>query len=142
MATFSTYASGEAVLAKSGSNAAGAPAYTVFVGEFDASKRNLAAADVMQVVDIPAGTVVMNVAVEIQTVDATQTVNVGDGGDVDGWVAAASVATAGYANGGGAYVAAGGKLYATADTIDIEVPATKALDTFKGRILVYGILLG
>jgi hypothetical protein len=60
---------------------------------------------------------------------------VGDGGDPDGFVAAADVGTAGnMANGGGAYIVAAGKFYSSADTLDIEVPATKAFDTLKVRI--------
>lgn len=141
MATFTTYANGKNIAASSGSNAAGTPANTVIVGEFDASLRNLAAADVATVLNIPANTFVHKVFYEVVSADATQTMNIGDGADVDGYVAAADVATVGNANvGAGAF--ATGKFYASADTIDIEVPATKALDTLKVKVMAVVTMFG
>ena len=131
MATYTTYSvGGETIAAVSGSNYAGSPVVTVLTGVFDASKRALAAADIAEVVVIPAGTYVMKVFYRVLTADATQTLNVGDGADPDGYVAAADVGTANN-SGVGAGALATGKYYASADTIDIEVPATKALDTLK-----------
>jgi hypothetical protein len=131
MATFTTYSTdGKTIAATSGGNYAGSPIVTMLTNVFDASKRNLAAADVAEVLNIPAGTYVMKVFYRVLTADATQTLNVGDGADPDGYVAAADVATAGN-NGVGGGALATGKYYATADTIDIEVPATKAFDTLK-----------
>jgi len=70
---------------------------------------------------------------QVLTADATQTLNIGDGSDVDGFVAAADVATVGNTGmGAGAYSA--GKFYTAADTIDLEVPTSKALDTLKIRV--------
>lgn len=140
MATYTTYVGGEVVANGSGGNAAGFPMRTVLTGVFDTSLRNLAAADVLEVVKIPAGTLVESVLLEVLTVDATQTVNVGDGADPDGYVAAADAAVLGTVLGAGAL--AGGKFYAAADTIDVEVPATKALDTLKGRIIVACTIVG
>lgn len=130
MATYTTYNDGKTIAASSGGNYAGSPVVTVLTGVYDASKRALAAADVAEVINVPAGTYVMKVFYRVVTGDATQTLNVGDGADPDGYVAAADVATAGN-SGVGAGALATGKYYATADTIDIEVPATKALDTLK-----------
>lgn len=141
MATFSTYANGKSTIV-GGSNAAGYPANTVLVGEYDASKRApLAAADVVQLIDIPAGTLVHAVVYEVVTADATQTFNIGDGTDVDGYVAAASAAL-GSGKGAGALIVAGGTYYAAADTIDLEVPATKALDTLKVKVSVIATIVG
>ena len=141
MTAYTTYDNGASTTAGSGSNAAGAPKQTMLVGVFDASKRNLAAADTVAIIDVPAGTYVRDVFYEVLTADATQTVNVGDGADPDGYVAAADVATAGN-NGIGAGALAGGKYYGTADTIDLEVPATKALDTLKIRVVAEVVMLG
>ena len=134
MATFTTYRDGRVITASSGSNAAGAPSVDVLVGEFDATQRPLAAADVATVINIPAGTWVQKVFVIALTGEAAQTINVGDGADPDGYVAAADVGTTGNrAMGAGALAA--GKYYTAADTIDIEVPATKAFATLKVRVV-------
>lgn len=146
MATYTTYdnASGGAVIAaSSGGNYAGSPVQTVLTNIFDASKRNLAAADVAEVVDIPAGTHVQQVLIEVLTVDnAGHKVLVGDGADPNGYVTATEGAIDALATlrGNGAYVdatAAGvGKFYAAADTIDITANTGDALDTLKLRIIV------
>lgn len=141
MATYTTYKDGKNIAAASGSNAAGTPATTVIVGDFDAALRNLAAADVAEVLNIPANTFVHKVFYDVVTGDATQTLNVGDGADPDGYVAAADVATAGN-SGVGAGALASGKFYAAADTIDIEVPATKAFDTLKVKIMAVVTMFG
>lgn len=141
MATFTTYTDGSNIAASSGSNAAGYPAVSVITGVFDAAKRALAAADVAEVLNIPANTFVHKVFYEVLTGDATQTLNVGDGVDPDGYVAAADVATAGNSGVGGGALA-GGKFYAAADTIDVEVPATKAFDTLKVRLVATVTFVG
>jgi hypothetical protein len=140
MATYTTYLDGKDVAGASGGNYAGSPGPTVLVGIYDASRRPLAAADVATVVNIPANTYVTKVFYRVLTGDATQTLNIGDGADPDGYVAAADVATAGNV-GVGAGALASGKLYTAADTIDIEVPATKALDTLKVEVIVSCVLL-
>lgn len=141
MATFTTYKDGSGIAASSGSNAAGYPATNVLVGFYDASKRSLAAADVAQVIDIPANTYVHKVFYKVMAADATQTLNVGDGVDPDGYVAAADVGTLGN-SGVGAGALAAGKFYAAADTIDIEVPATKAFDTLKVKVVATVTFVG
>lgn len=142
MAHFTTYSDGTPITRSSGGNAAGAPMPTVLVGEYDASKRALAAADTADVITIPAGTFVNKVFYEVLTGDATQTLNVGDGADADGFVAAADVATAGN-NGMGAGALATGKYYgASGGKILIEVPATKALDTLRVRVVAHVVLTG
>jgi hypothetical protein len=133
MATYTTYTDGATVTASGGSNAAGFPDVTVITNVFDAGRRNLAAADVVQLISIPAKTYVLKVMYEVLTEDATQTLNIGDGTDPDGYTVAGDVGTAGNtAVGAGAF--ATGKYYSTADTIDLEVPVGKALDTLKVRV--------
>lgn len=139
MATFTTYLDGTGFGA--GSNAASFPAATVFEAVYDSSRRALAAADVVELIKIPARSYVAKVFYHVITGDASQTLNVGDGTDPDGYVAAADVATAGNAGvGAGAY--ASGKFYSAADTIDLEVPATKAFDTLKVRVVAHVVALG
>lgn len=144
MATYTTYDSGKAIIA-GGLEGASAPIRGVLTGVFDASLRNLAAADVVTIIDIPAGTVVEGVCYEVVNADATQTMDIGDGVDPNGWVAVADVGTAGNSGiGAGALaVAVGlGKYYAAADTIDIAVPATKAYDTLKVKVTALCSVIG
>lgn len=141
MATYTTYTDGSPTAAPDPGSARSFPGHDVLVGTFNAANRNLAAADVVELINIPAMTLVTNVAYETVTGDATQTLNVGDGADPDGYVAAADVGTTGN-SGLGAGALAGGKLYTAADTIDIEVPATKAFDTLVVKVTVSVVYLG
>lgn len=134
MANFTTYANGDVIARGSGSNAAGYPAVTMFEGVYDASRRNLAAGDTVELINLPARSFVHKVFYQVLTGDATQTLNVGDATDPDGYVAAADVATAGN-TGVGAGTYASGKYYTAAAPITLEVPATKALDTLKVRVV-------
>lgn len=138
MATFNTYANGTSTV-NSAVAAASFPAVTTLEQTFDATKRSLAAADVVEMISVPAGTHVHAVYWEVLSVDAAQTFDVGDGTDVDGFVAAASAATATKGLGAGIAV---GKFYAAADTIDLHVPATMALDTLKVRVVAMVTLMG
>lgn len=140
MATFTTYTDGSNI-ASSATAAASFPMQTTIEGTFDASRRNLAAEDVATLIDIPAGTFVHKVFIHVITADASQTLNVGDGADPDGYVAAADVGTADTrAMGAGAFAA--GKFYTAADTIDLEVPATMAFDTLKVRVVASVTVMG
>jgi hypothetical protein len=141
MATYTTYTDSTPVVRSGGSNAAGFPAVTVFENTFDATRRNLAAADVVELINIPAGTLVQKVFVQVVSGEAAQTLNVGDGADPDGYVAAADVSTSGTRVMGAGALAAG-KFYAAADTIDIEVPATKAYATLRVRVVAVCVCMG
>lgn len=143
MTAFTTYADGATASASAGNNAAGAPMRTVIVGYLDAARRNLAAADSMVVIDIPANTFVEQVFIDVETVDASQTVSIGDADAADGWLVGASVATAGVVEDSDSVNnAADGKLYKSGGTIIATVPATKALDTAKFRVICLATLLG
>jgi len=142
MTHFTTYTDGTPITRSSGSNAAGSPMPTMLVGTFDASKRPLAAADTADVIDIPAGTFVHKVFYEVVLGDATETLNIGDGDDPNGYVEAAAVGTTG-ANGMGAGALATGKYYgASGGKILIEVPALDALDVLQIRIVAFVALIG
>lgn len=135
MATYSTYANGETIASTGGAYTA-APMEGVLRGVYDATKRNGAAADIFQVINVPAGTFVARVFTKILTGQSAQTISVGDGDDADGWDATASAATSGtIILGDGALNA--GKLYSTADTIDITVPSTMAYTTLKVEIIAF-----
>lgn len=144
MSTYTTYSDGTTITASGGSNAASFPAVTVIENIFDAGRRNVTAADVVEVLSIPAKTRVLNVFYEVLTADSGQTMTIGDGDDTDGYISAANVATQG--NAGCSTLAlteatpntvtgySGGKFYSAADTIDILVPSGKAYDTLKVRV--------
>lgn len=139
MATFNTYANGTSTV-NSAVAAASFPVVTTVEQTFDATKRTLAAADVVEMISIPAGTQVHNVYVEVLNGEAGQTLNVGDGDDPDGFVAVADVSTTGTrALGAGATV---GKFYTAADTIDLEVPATMAYTTLRVRVVAMVTMMG
>lgn len=85
--------------------------------------------DVLEVIPIPAGTVVSNVGMEVTTVaGVASTLSIGDGSAAAGFLAATSV-NALVMSGGVPVLAAGafaptlsgGKLYAAADTIDVTI---------------------
>ena len=102
----------------------------------------LAAADILEVLPIPAGSIVSNVGMVVTTAaGVTSTLSIGDGGSQVGYLAATSVNAAGTSGGvpvlvTGAFAPAfsGGKVYATADTIDVTlgtaVPAAAVVRVF------------
>ena len=141
MTDYTTYSDGSPVVRSGGSNAAGFPKVTIFENTFDATRRNLDADDTVEVLDIPAGTLVTDVFVQVLNGEASQTLNVGDSDDPDGWVAAADVATTGTRVRGGGALAAG-KFYATGDTFIIECPTTKAYTTLRVRVVVSCVCMG
>jgi len=100
--------------------------------QIDFSDTNADASTVVQALDIPAGTQVFNVWLEIVTAEGgTLTCTVGDGDGADSFEGEADLnATAGtvtYGAGGtDAYVTAGGKFYSSADTIDLTLSANAA----------------
>jgi hypothetical protein len=95
----------------------------------------LTAAAVLQVLSVPANTLVLQVAVEVATaaVGTTLTANVGDGSGADSWNAAIDIKTAGTyifsTVGTDAYASASnmGKFYSTADTIDLTIGTSTAI---------------
>jgi len=89
----------------------------------------LAASDVMEIIPIPAGTIVSNVGMVVTTAaGVTSTLSIGDGSAAAGYLAATSVNATGTSGGvpvlsSGAFAPtlSGGKLYSAADTIDITI---------------------
>lgn len=102
----------------------------------------LAASDVLEVLPIPAGTIVSNVGMQVTTAaGVTSTLSIGDGSAAAGYLAATSVNATGFSGGvpvlsSGAFAPtlSGGKLYSAADTIDVTigtaVPAAAVVRVF------------
>jgi len=102
----------------------------------------LAASDVMEIIPIPAGTLVSNVGMVVTTAaGVTSTISIGDGSAAAGYLAATSANSAATSGGvpvlsSGAFAPtlSGGKVYAAADTIDITlgtaVPAAAVVRIF------------
>ena len=102
----------------------------------------LAASDVMEIIPIPAGTIVSNVGMVVTTAaGVTSTISIGDGSAAAGYLAATSANATGTSGGvpvlsSGAFAPtlSGGKAYAAADTIDITlgtaVPAAAVVRVF------------
>lgn len=102
----------------------------------------LAASDVLEVIPIPAGTIVSNVGMEVTTAaGVTSTLSIGDGASAVGYLAATSVNSVAWSGGvpvlsAGAFAPtlSGGKLYSAADTIDVTigtaVPAAAVVRVF------------
>ncbi len=102
----------------------------------------LAASDVLEILPIPAGTIVSNVGMVVTTAaGVTSTLSIGDGSAAAGYLAATSVNATGTSGGvpvlsSGAFAPtlSGGKAYAAADTIDVTigtaVPAAAVVRVF------------
>ena len=146
MATFTTYSDGTPVVRSGGSNAAGFPAVTVFENTFDATRRPLDAADVVEVLSIPANTFVLAVFLDCITADGDNLVHIGDGDDVDGWVASGPLTDGTVTQGAGAYAVATtslvGKFYSAADTIDAEVVSGDTVTVGKFRVVAVCVCMG
>jgi len=94
--------------------------------------------DVVQALDIPAGAFVTAVVTNVITADAN-TVDVGDATDPNGWDASIDTSSTGVILGNGAYASAGGKYYASADTIDLTI--TNNMDTGKISVVASYFML-
>ncbi len=114
--------------------------------DFSVAANTVTAADVLQMVNVPAGFLALGVLVETQTVEwSTSTpCQVGDGATTDGWLTTvqcnlnststdiSSSAVYGALNGGR------GKFYPVADTIDV-IP-NNDLDAAKIRVGIWGFM--
>lgn len=125
---------------------AGARSEFMITNTIDCALFNQAQNDVSQMLSIAAGWLVRNVCIKVVTAEgATLTMNVGDGADVDGFLAgtngnatgmslSALALTEGTPNTITGYM--GGKFYSAADTIDIVWlnAATKAKVTITALV--------
>lgn len=92
----------------------------------DFSTTNLAAADVVNVFEIPANTMVLNAGIQVLTAASTgsPTIDMGDGAAADTWVTDVDGSTTAQE------IGATPKIYTAADNIDIVGVAA----TFDGKI--------
>jgi hypothetical protein len=139
MTTYATYTNGGSIPDRGGSNAAGVPAVTVITNVFDAAERNVTAADVVQLLSIPARTMVHGVQYQVLTGQASQTMSLGHAGAATQYASAVDVATTGNT---GCSAGTTEIYYSTADTIDITVPSTKAYTTLKVRVSAICTMFG
>ena len=89
----------------------------------------LTSADILEVIKVPAQTLVTHVALEVTTAEGgTLTVDVGDGDNPDGYLDGVNAnATAAYLTVAGTDAFEAGKYYTAADTIDVTT--VNAADT-------------
>lgn len=115
--------------------------------DFSVAANTVTAADVLQMINVPAGFLALGVLVETQTVEwSTSTpCQVGDGADTDGWLTTTQCdlnsTSTDICNTTSAYgIALGGrgKFYPVADTIDV-IP-NNDLDAAKIRVGVWGFM--
>ena len=87
----------------------------------DYSTFDPAANDIVQMLDIPAETLVINAGIEVLTASASGvTLDVGDGGDVDSYVDGYDSTSTGFAS-LVENVSNSGTVYGSADTLDVKV---------------------
>lgn len=128
MAVQASYTNGASIAAASGGNHAGSPAHTILTGIYDSTRLNVVSGDVIPVVNIPAGTLIKNVILEVITGQATVTLGLGKTGTTAGYLAATAVTTAGTKTAGtaGSLIVASGDFIATAGTVDLLVGGATA----------------
>ena len=122
-----------------------APTVKVYSEIVDFSEFTTAGTDVIQVIELPANSLVLYAGMDVLTADGSGNSNalsLGDGADVDRWISA-STPTAGIettrAQAGDSSLGTtsiGYRYYAAADTIDLVI-ATGAIDA---RVRVFAIL--
>lgn len=99
----------------------------------------------IELFQIPQGALVLGVSIYIATVeDSAATLTIGDGADADGYLAGIDATAAGMTKSDkpintAVYAAAGGKVYTSADTIDLVTTAD--LDTLIAHCEVRYIIL-
>jgi len=88
-----------------------------------ASLTALAGGDILEVIRVPANTLVTNVALNVTTAEGgTLTIDVGDGDNPDGYLDGVNGnATAAYLTVAGTDAFEAGKFYTAADTIDVKI---------------------
>lgn len=102
---------------------------------------NSISGELSEVLKIPAGAIVYNVATQVVTAEgATATAEVGDSTDEDGWIDSidlnATAGTVALSPVSAPYPALGGKYYETADKITLKI-GNMNLDTAKVRVIAH-----
>jgi len=144
MATVTTLAGGAGAYSTAGRSVQVADVMIDFAAAATAKGSALAAADIIEAVNIPAGSVVLTAGMEVitalggESVDTRLLLGV-TGGDVDAFVASwdATAATAGTYAPAAATVPV---VFGSADTIDIEIDAATTAPT-SGKVRVYAVFV-
>lgn len=136
MANITTYNGGMVIAAGNGMNNAGFPSTGVLVAEYDAAMGGAAIADTVDIANIPAGTIINSVVLEVLTTDGA-TVAVGTGGGA-ALVAATATGSAGMTLGAGLGI---GTLISAATTLRLTVSVAEA-DTLKCKVYVDMTVVG
>ncbi len=134
-ATIDDFVTGNAVYAPDSDNAVFVIANKLDFGDIDDyTNGGVTSADVVQMLDIPAGMIVNAMGLRVNTAAGSGvtgvSVNIGDGSDTNGWItawdlgASASGVSSTYEEGvaGEYHTLYGGNYYSSADTIDLVVP--------------------
>ena len=117
-----------------GANGPNVKVASVVIDLTDSDFSALAATDVIEAIEVPAGTIVLSAGYEILTVGTgSGTLSLGDGGDVDRYVAAVAQTAAGQKTALATNVP---HLYTAADTIDL----TSATAVCNSKVLVWAIM--
>jgi hypothetical protein len=140
MAHFETYKDHTPITRSGGSNAAGFPAVTTFENTFDASLRNMSAGDTADVLNIPAGSLVQNIFVQVVNGETGQTLTVQDSESTpNAYATGVDVSTTGTRLMG---ADTSNEFYAEGTTLRILVPSTKAYTTLKVRVIASVVCIG
>jgi len=144
MATVTTLAGGAGAYSTAGRTPMVADVIIDFAAAATAKGSALAAADIIEAVNIPAGSVVLTAGMEVITALAGESADTRlllgvTGGDVDAFVASwdATAATAGTYAPAAATVPV---VFGSADTIDIEIDAATTAPT-GGKVRVYAVFV-
>jgi hypothetical protein len=144
MATVTTLAGGAGATRTAGRSVVVADVTIDFAAAATAKGSALAAADIIECINVPANTVVLTAGIEMitalggESVDTRLLLGV-TGGDVDAFVAswdATAVAAGGYAPAAATVPV----VFASADTIDLEIDAATTAPT-SGVVRVYAVMV-
>lgn len=144
MANKSAYRGGRPIIGAAGGNAAGLPAHVVLSNVIDAGEIADGAAvnDTVDVMEIPANTLVTGVFLEVVEGEASVLLALGVlGEDPDGFLAASSAAASGITQGGGALLGAAGAFRTAATMLSATVTGA-ALTNAVIRVVVTGVNVG
>jgi hypothetical protein len=128
MTAFTTLLDGTPSKASGGARNAGTPAFTVFEGFYDATKRPITTSDTIDLIDLPAGTTVLASHIEVIGTQATITLGASNGSTI---FTTKAVATAGVVDGGTTAF-----FTAAASTVALSCASANA-STVKVRIKLY-----
>lgn len=149
MAVVDTYSDGTPIVRAGGDISAGYPDRVFLRNTINMAKTDGAAiADTVELITIPAGTVVEDILLEVVLGEATVTVALGvTGDDPDGFIEATLIATGAKIRGDGAYLAdvdgdVAKTAYFATETVISALVAAAALEAAELKVTVVGYNFG